>query len=65
VQGPGVQGPPRVVGSVGALDAVADRDVHVQLRVAIPGQVVQEQAGDQAPLSRHSPVRAEWCPVRV
>ena len=48
VQGPGIQGPPRVVGPVGALDAVPDRDVHMQLRVAVAGQVVQEQAGDQA-----------------
>ena len=48
VQGPGIQGPPRVVGSVGALDAVPDRDVHVQLRVTIAGEMVQEQAGDQA-----------------
>ena len=44
----GVQGPPLVVGAVGALDPVPDRDVHVQLRVAVAGQVVQEQAGDQA-----------------
>ena len=43
-----VQGPPLVVGAVGALDPVPDRDVHVQLRVAVAGQVVQEQAGDQA-----------------
>ena len=48
VQGAGVQGPPRVVGAVAALDPVPDRDVHVQLRVAVAGQVVQEQAGDQA-----------------
>ena len=48
VQAAGVQGPPLVVGAVGALDPVPDRDVHVQLRVAVAGQVVQEQAGDQA-----------------
>ena len=48
VQGAGVQGPPFAVGAVGALDPVPDRDVHVQLRVAVAGQVVQEQAGDQA-----------------
>ena len=36
------------VGTVGALDPVPDRHVDVQLRVAVPGQVVQEQAGDQA-----------------
>ena len=48
VQGAGVQGPPLVVGAVGALDPVPDRDVHVQLRVAVAGQVMQEQAGDQA-----------------
>jgi hypothetical protein len=48
VQGPGVQGPPCVVGAVAALDAVPDRDVYVQLRVPVAGQVVQEQAGDQA-----------------
>ena len=44
----GIQGPPLVVGAVGALDPVPDRHVHVQLRVAVPGQVVQEQAGGQA-----------------
>jgi hypothetical protein len=49
VQGAGVQGPPLIVGPVGALNAVPDRDVDVELRVAVPGQVVQEQAGDQAP----------------
>jgi hypothetical protein len=65
VQAAGVQGAPFVVGAVGALRPVPDRDVHVQLRVAVAGQVVQEQAGDQAVPSRHSPVRAEWCPVRV
>ena len=48
VQGAGVQGPPLAVGAVGPLDPVPDRDVHVELRVAVPGQVVQEQAGDQA-----------------
>ena len=48
VQRAGVQGPPLGVGAVGALDPVPDRHVHVQLRVAVPGQVVQEQAGDQA-----------------
>ena len=48
VQGAGVQGPPRVVGAVGALDPVPDRHVHMQLRVPVAGQVVQEQAGDQA-----------------
>ena len=48
VQGAGVQGPPLVVGSVSSLDPVPDRDVDMQLRVAVPGQVVQEQAGDQA-----------------
>ncbi len=48
VQGAGVQGPPFGVGAVGALDPVPDRHVHVQLRVAVAGQVVQEQAGDQA-----------------
>ena len=48
MQGAGVQGPPLAVGAVGALDPVPDRHVHVQLRVAVAGQVVQEQAGDQA-----------------
>jgi hypothetical protein len=48
VQGPGVQGPPPVVGSVTALGPVPDRDVDVQLGVPVAGQVVQEQAGDQA-----------------
>ena len=48
VQGARVQRPPLVVGAVGALDPVPDRHVHVQLRVAVAGQVVQEQAGDQA-----------------
>ena len=48
MQGPGVQGPPLAVCPVGALDAVPDRDVHMQLRVAVTGQVMQEQAGDQA-----------------
>jgi hypothetical protein len=48
VQGAGVQGPPLVVGAVGALHPVPDRHVHVQLRVAVAGQVVQEQAGHQA-----------------
>ena len=37
VQGAGVQGPPRAVGAVGPLDPVPDRDVHVELRVAVPG----------------------------
>src|ERR1019366_5295935 len=49
VQGAGVQGPPRAVGPVGALDAVPDRDVHVDRRVAAAGQMGQEQAGDQPP----------------
>ena len=54
------------IGAVAALDPVPDGHVHVELRVAVPGQVVQEQAGGNgAAPSRHSPVRAEWCPVRV
>jgi hypothetical protein len=48
VQRAGVQRPPLAVGAVGALDPVPDRRVHVQLRVAVAGQVVQEHAGDQA-----------------
>ena len=48
VQGAGVQGAPLAVCAVGALHPVPDRHVHVQLRVAVAGQVVQEQAGDQA-----------------
>ena len=48
VQAARVQGPPLVVGAVGALDPVPDRHVHVELRVAVAGQVVQEQAGGQA-----------------
>jgi hypothetical protein len=48
VQAARVQGPPLGVGAVGALDPVPDRHVHVELRVAVAGQVVQEQAGDQA-----------------
>ena len=45
VQGAGVQGPPFAVGAVGALDPVPDRDVHVQLRVAVAGQVVGSPRG--------------------
>jgi hypothetical protein len=56
MQGARVQGAPFIVGAVGALDAVPDRHVHMQLRVPVTGQVVQEQAGDQtaavAPLPR-------------
>jgi hypothetical protein len=37
-----------LAGAVGALDPVPDRDVHMKLRVAVPGQVVQELAGGQA-----------------
>jgi hypothetical protein len=48
VQAARVQRPPLTVSSVGALYPVPDRDVHVELRVAVAGQVVQEQAGDQA-----------------
>ena len=48
VQGARVQRPPLLISLVGALDPVPDRHVDVQLRVAVPGQVVQEQAGDQA-----------------
>ena len=48
VQAAGVQGPPLLVGAVSALDAVPDRDVHVELRVAVAGQMMQEQAGHQA-----------------
>src|SRR6185437_13768955 len=48
VQAARVQGPPFVVGAVGALDPVPDRDVHVELGVAVAGEVVQEQAGGQA-----------------
>ena len=56
VQAARVQRPPLGVGAVGALDPVPDRHVHVQLRVAVAGQVVQEQARGQpgavAPLPR-------------
>ena len=48
VKAAGIQGPPLVVGAVGALDPVPDRHVRVQLRVSIAGQVVQENTGDQA-----------------
>ena len=65
VQAAGVQGAPLPVGAVAALHPVPDRHVHVQLRVAVAGQVVQEQAATRPSPSRHSPVRAEWCPVRV
>ena len=47
VQAARVQGPPFVVGAVGALDPVPDRHVHVQLRVPVARQVMQEQAGGQ------------------
>jgi len=48
VQAARIQSAPFVVGAVGTLDPVPDRHVHVQLRVAVAGQVVQEHAGDQA-----------------
>ena len=47
VQAARVQRPPLAVGAVGALDPVPDRDVHVKLRVAVAGQVMQEQARGQ------------------
>jgi len=62
VQAARVQGPPLGVGAVGALDPVPDRDVYVQLGVAVAGQVVQEQTGGQtaavAPLPRAGRVMA-------
>jgi hypothetical protein len=48
VEGAGVQGAPLAIGAVSALHPVPDRHVHVQLRVPVAGQVMQEQAGDQA-----------------
>jgi hypothetical protein len=47
VQSARIQGPPPVVGAVAALDPVPDRHVDMQLPVPVPGQVMQEQAGDQ------------------
>jgi hypothetical protein len=47
-QGFRVQSAPLLVGVVAALDELEDRQVHVKLRVAIPGDVVRESAGDQA-----------------
>jgi hypothetical protein len=48
VQAARIQRPPLLICFVGALDPVADRHVHMELRVAVPGQVMQEQAGHQA-----------------
>ena len=62
VQRPGVQGAPFPVGTVGALDPVPDRHVHVQLRVSVAADVMQEQRGGQAvavaPLPRRGGVVA-------
>ena len=48
VQAAGVQRAPFVIGLVGALHPVPHGDVHVQVRVAVAADVVQEHAGDQA-----------------
>ena len=46
-QRPAVQRAPLAVGAVAALRPIPERDVHVQLRVAVAGQVVQEQRRGQ------------------
>ena len=48
VQAAGIQRAPFLISAVGALYPVPDRDVHVQVRVAVPADVVQEHAGDLA-----------------
>ena len=48
VQAAGVQRAPFVIGAVGALHPVPHGYVHVQVRVAVAADVVQEHAGDQA-----------------
>ncbi len=48
MQAAGIQRAPLLVGPVGALHPVPDRDVHVQVRAAVAADVVQEHAGDQA-----------------
>ena len=47
IQRPAVQGPPLAVGLVGALHPVPHRHVHVELGVAVAGDVVQEQRRGQ------------------
>ena len=48
MQGPGVQLPERLIPAVGPLHQVRDRDVHVQLRVPVPADVMGERRRDQA-----------------
>ena len=48
VQAAGIQRAPFLISAVGALYPVPDGDVHVQVRVAVAADVVQEHAGDQA-----------------
>ena len=47
MQRPGVQPPVIAVGPVGPLHQVRDRDVHVQLRVPVPADVMSEHPRDQ------------------
>jgi hypothetical protein len=48
VHAAGIQRAPLAIGPVGALHPVPDRYVHVQVRVAVAADVMQEHAGDQA-----------------
>jgi len=50
VQRPPVQRAVLVIGAIRALHPVPDRDVHVQVRVTVAGQVVQEQRRSQPPV---------------
>jgi hypothetical protein len=47
VQAAGIQRAPLLISAVGALHAVPDGHVDVQVRVAVAADVVQERAGDQ------------------
>jgi hypothetical protein len=48
VQAAGVQRAPLLIGVVGALHPVPHGDVHMQMRVTVTADVMQEQARDQA-----------------
>ena len=48
MQAAGVQRAPFLVGLVGALHPVPQGHVHVQMRVTVAADVMQEHAGDQA-----------------
>jgi hypothetical protein len=48
MQAAGIQRAPCAVGLIGALHPVPDRYVHVQVRVPVAADVMQEHAGDQA-----------------